>query len=81
MTVTGPTNAFSPGGQKYRLSDKYLDLQLLVVGAHTAEIKKNKTAKAEIKVADPQKFKNKLDDIEFFFESITDKKIKFNFYL
>ena len=78
MTVTDPTNVFSPGGQKYQFSDKYSDLQRLVIGAHTAEIK-NKTVQAEIKVTDPQKFKNKLDDIEFFFENITDKKIKFSF--
>ena len=79
MIITGPTNVFSPGGQRYRFSDKYSDLQRLVIGAHTIEIKKNQTVKAEIKVTDPQKFKNKINDIEFFFETITDKKIKFSF--
>ena len=88
MTFNHPINSFGANNANFSLSDECLDLQQLIIGAHQTESKQHSTTKSqkntksqivEIKVTDPQKFKTKIDEIEFFFENIIDKKIKFVF--
>ena len=76
MTFNHPINSFGANNANFSLSDECLDLQQLIIGAHQTESKQHSTTKSqkntksqivEIKVTDPQKFKTKIDEIEFFF--------------
>ena len=79
MRKSNPKNTFGVNHAKFSIADELLDFQRLVIGAHSVEAKQRKSIKIEITVTEFEKFQKHSDEIQTFFEWITDREIKFEF--
>ena len=80
MAFPIPKNTFAVNNAQFVLSDKYLNFQRLLYGAHLGESKhKKRPVNIHVPVTEPEIFQKNKDEIEHFFEWLTDREIQFNF--
>lgn len=79
MKNKNPQNTLVPNSKNLLIADKFLDFQRLIMKAHSAELKRRKSIEILVPVTEPERFQKKMDELQTFFEWITDREIKFKF--
>ena len=74
-----PKNMLGRNHVKILIADKLLDFQRLAASVHRTESARHNFRKIEISVTEPKQFQKNVDELQAFFEWVTDKEIKFTF--
>ncbi len=79
MKNQNPKNSLRPKHIKLLIADELLDFQKLAMCVHYAESKQSNFVKVVVPVSEPERFQKNLDELQFFYETITDREIKLKF--